>query len=218
MYSSALYSLLSSPVPQIAKRKREPEDDYLEGARSSKLARLEPSKANDASIYENLQEKQQEKILDDCPKPDTDIPPLPLLYFGFGEFHDVVENPSANLLDTDLMNEVDQLANNTCYLGYEKGKQLNMQDHLHKIFSLDASREFSHAVGNVSQATTDGYLLASHGGPLLVIDYKRQITMAEPQLASYFIRLALKPVEHVFRRWRQPALGLLIRGEVRSPS
>jgi hypothetical protein len=177
------------------------------------LARLEPSKANDASTYEKLQESKRERILDDCPQPDTDIPPLPLLYFGFGEFHDAVENPSADLLDADMMNEVDQLANAMCQLGYEKGKQPDTQVHLRKIFSLDAPGERSDAVDN--ESTTDGYLLASHGGPLLVIEYKRQIAMAEPQLASYFLQLALKPVEQVFRQWRQPALGVLIRGKLR---
>lgn len=178
-----------------------------------KLARLEPSKANDPSIYELLQESQQERILDDCPNPDTDIPPLPLLYWGFGEFHDAVENPTDDLVGTDLMDEVDQLADATCKLGYEKGKRLNAQDHLRRIFSVGIPREFSYVVGNGS--TTDGYLLARHGGPLLVVEYKRQIAMAEPQLASYFLRLALKPLESIFRQWRQPGLGLLIRGEMR---
>ena len=179
------------------------------------MARIEPSKADDASVYEALQESQQERILDDCPLPDTDLPPLPLLYDGFGEFHDTVENPDANLLETDLMNEVDQLADAMCKLGYEKGKWLNAQVHLGRIFSR-AIREFSafsYDVGNGS--TTDGYLSASHGGPLLVIEYKRQIDAAEPQLSSYFLRLALKPAEHIFRQWRQPALGLIIRGEMR---
>ena len=164
------------------------------------MARLEPSKANEPSFYEKLQESQQERILDDCPKHDTDIPPLPLLYFGFGEFHDAVENPGVGLLETDLMDEVDQLVNAMCDLGYKKGKQVNTEVCLRRIFSLDAPSEFSYEVGNGS--TTDGYLLASHGGPLLVIEYKRQIAMAEPQLASYFLRLALKLVEHVFRQWR----------------
>ena len=177
------------------------------------MARLEPSRANDPSFYEKLQESRDERILDDCPKPDTDIPPLPLLYIGFGEFHDAVEIPPDDLLETRLMDEVDQLVNAMCELGYEKGKQINAQVYLRQIFFQDTPREFSYNVGNGS--TADGYLLASHGGPLLIIEYKRQIAMAEPQMASHFLRLALRPVEHVFRQWRQPALGLLIRGKVR---
>jgi len=198
------YEPLVVRVKVEAKRKRE--DDYLEGAKSSKLARIEASKANDASVYEKL----QERILDDCPRPDRDIPALPLLCAGFGEFHDAVKNSDDDLFETELMNEVDQLADAMCNLDYEKVKQLNAEVHLRRIFSQAAIQEFSYEVGNGS--TTDGYLSASHGGPLLVIEYKRQITMAEPQLASYFLRLALKPVEDIFRQWRQPALGLIIRG------
>lgn len=125
----------------------------------------------------------------------------------------MVEHPTASSLETDLMNEVDQLVNAACTLGYEEEKQVLLQKHLRRIFTLDTPREFSYVVGNGS--TTDGYLLASHGGPLMIIEYKRQIDAAEAQLSSYFLRLALKPTEDVFRGWRQPALGLLIRGEVR---
>jgi hypothetical protein len=43
-----------------------------------------------------LQESREDRILDDCPKPDSDIPPLPLLYSGFGEFHDFITNLAQN--------------------------------------------------------------------------------------------------------------------------
>jgi hypothetical protein len=179
------------------------------------LARLEPSKANDPSTYEELQKSQEERLLDDCPTSDTDIPPLPLLYSGFGVFHDMVKNPSTESLESDLKDRVDHLANDMCALGYEIEKQSKAQEHLGQILSLDHPKEFGYAVKNRSKATTDGYLLASHGGPLFIVEYKRQIAAAEPQLASDFIRLALKSHEDVFRQWRQPALGLLIRGEAR---
>jgi hypothetical protein len=116
------------------------------------------------------------------------------------------------------MDNVDLLANAMCRLGYEKRKQDIAQGHLGKIFTdyfFGEPKEFSYAVENGSKATTDGYLLASHNGPLFIVEYKRQIAAAEPQLASYFLRLALKPAEDIFRQWRQPALGLLIRGELR---
>ena len=185
----------------------------------SKLARIEPSRANDPSIYEDLQGSQQERILDDCPSLDTDIPPLPLLYRGFGEFQDIVNNPNAELPRSDLIDEVDKLVNAARHLGYEKENRLLSQGHLQQIFSWGPPPvQFSFAVGNGSQATTDGYLLAGHAGPLVIIEHKRQIAMAEPQLAAYFIRLAVKPDDHIFRGWRQPGLGLLIRGEVIRPS
>jgi hypothetical protein len=137
------------------------------------LARLEPSKANDPSTYEELQKSQEERLLDDCPTFDTDIPPLPLLYSGFGVFHDMVKTPSTESLESDLKDRVDHLANDMCALGYETEKQSKAQEHLGQILSLDHPKEFGYAVKNRSKATTDGYLLASHGGPLFIVEYKR---------------------------------------------
>jgi len=183
------------------------------------LAHLDPSEANDASTYEGLQASQQERILDDCPKPDIGIPPFPLLYAGFGEFHDIVTNSSANPLGplaTNLMDRVDELADDMCSLGHEKERQAVAERYLEEIFSLamGVPRVFTYPVGNGTQLTTDGHLLASHDGPLFITEYKRQIATAEPQLAGYFIRLALQTSENTFLRWRQPALGLLIRGKL----
>jgi hypothetical protein len=161
-----------------------------------------------------LQESQEERILDDCPKPDLAIPPLPLLYSGFGEFHDFIINSAKNpdaFSEPGLETEVDQLVDAMCHLGYEKDKRADTQDILHHIFA-GPERKF-HSVDNGTQATTDGHVSASHGGPLLIIEFKRQITFCEPELASYFVQLALNSVSNVFYGWRQPALGVIMRGE-----
>jgi hypothetical protein len=163
-----------------------------------------------------LQESRQDRILDDCPEPDSDLPPLPLLYSGFGEFHDFINN-SAKYPDAFSKEvEVDELVDTMCYLGYEKDKQARTQDLLHHIFA-SPERQFNYSVDNGTQAFTDGHVSASHGGPLLILEFKRQITVAEGQLANYFLRLALKSVSDVFYGWRQPALGVIIRGEARCP-
>ena len=149
--------------------------DYLECVKTSKLARIEPSRANDPSIYEDLQGSQQERILDDCPSLDTDIPPLPLLYQGFGEFQDIFNNPNAKLPSPDLRDEVDKLVIAARQLGYEKELRLLSQGHLQRIFSWGPPpAHFSFSVGNGSQATTDGYLLAGHAGPLVFVFYDNQ--------------------------------------------
>ena len=62
---------------------------------------------------------------------------------------------------------------------------------------------------NGSQATTNGHILASHNGPLLIVAFKQRVAMPGPQLVGYFMRLALKANERIFRGWRQPTLGLL---------
>jgi hypothetical protein len=165
-----------------------------------------------------LQESQEDRILDDCPKPDSDIPPLPLLYSGFGEFHDFITNSAENpyAFSTDLETEVDELVDAMCCLGYEKDKRTKTQDLLHRIFA-GPERTFDYSVDNGTQASTGGHVSASHGGPLLIIEFKRQITFSEAQLANSFLQLALKSVPDVFYGWRQPALGVIMRGEMRFP-
>jgi hypothetical protein len=80
-----------------------------------------------------LQTLSQNRILEDGPKPNSDITPLLLLNGGFEGFHNLFINnpvkiPGAAFLDSDLMNEVDQLA--YAMLGYEKGERVDAQDHL----------------------------------------------------------------------------------------
>jgi hypothetical protein len=122
-----------------------------------------------------------------------DILSLLLLNSGFGEFQDFIEN-SANYHNCyifasptkDLKSEVDKLIDAMCYLGYEKDKWAKTQDLLHQIFA-DPQRDFQYSIGDGTQAFTDGYISASHGGPLLIVEFKRQITFAEAQLTNYFL-------------------------------
>lgn len=52
----------------------------------------------------------------------------------------------------------------------------------------------------VSLTDPNGHILASHGGPLLIIAFRWQIAMAGPldQLADYFMLLALKANKRIF--------------------
>jgi hypothetical protein len=163
-----------------------------------------------------LQESPQDRILDDCPEPDSDLPPLPLLYSGFGEFYDFISNSAEYPDASSKEEEVDELVNAMCYLGYEKDKWARTQNILHRIFA-GPERKFDYGVDNGTQASTDGHVSASHGGPLVILEFKRQVTFSEGQLANYFLRLALKSASDVFYGWRQPALGVIIRGEARCP-
>ncbi|KAI0283430.1 hypothetical protein BGY98DRAFT_931218 [Russula aff. rugulosa BPL654] len=176
-------------VRVVQKAKRSREDDYLEDARQCKLAHLEPNKANSASIYQGLQEVEEDRILDNCPHQDKDIPPLPM----------------------DLETEVDKLVDAMCLLGYEKDKQANTQDLLHRIFG-GPQRRFNYSVDNGSHASMHGHVLASHGGPSLIIEFKRQIMNAEPQVSNHFLHLSVQSVQDVFYGWRLPALGIILRG------
>lgn len=68
--------------------KRKAEDEYLGRLKSCKLANIQPNELNNHTTYSGLQKDKREKILDNRPDPDEDVPPLPLLYRGFGHFLD----------------------------------------------------------------------------------------------------------------------------------
>jgi hypothetical protein len=96
---------------------------------------------------------------------DSDLPPLPLLYSGFGEFHDFISN-SADYPDAFSKEaEVDELVDTMGYLGYEKDKRAKTRDLLHRIFA-GPQRRFDYSIDNGTQISTDGHISASHGGPL----------------------------------------------------
>lgn len=136
------------------------------------------------------------------------------MYSGFGEFRDFISDP-ANYPDTfSKEDKVNELVEAMCHLGFEKDKRARTQHILHHIFA-GPQRQFEYSVDNGTLASTDGHVLAIHGGPLLILEFKRRIDFTEGQLASYFLRLALRSEQQVFFGWRQPALGIIIRGEAR---
>jgi hypothetical protein len=56
----------------------------------TKVLQIAPSQFARSSNYESLQNDLREKILDDRPREDENIPPVSLLYEGFGQFLDIV--------------------------------------------------------------------------------------------------------------------------------
>jgi hypothetical protein len=97
---------------------------------------------------------------------DSDLPPLPLLYSGFGEFHDFISN-SADYPDAFSKEaEVDELVDTMGYLGYEKDKRAKTRD-LSASAYLQVLRGGSTIASTTERkASTDGHVTASHGGPL----------------------------------------------------
>jgi len=66
--------------------------------------------------YEKLQREPSQRILDDRPTPDDDMPPISLLYDGFGSFLDITNGRNnvpgmADVNVPELQAAVDELAN-----------------------------------------------------------------------------------------------------------
>ena len=63
--------------------------DIHKQLKKAKLVKTAPSKISSLIAYKSLQGDSCQKLLDDCPFPDKDIPSVVLLYHGFGLFYDI---------------------------------------------------------------------------------------------------------------------------------
>ena len=88
---SSPFQLLNQSESGGLRRKADaiPELDHFEQAKRAKLTALAPSDASKPSYYQKIQGNASQKILDDRPLADVDVPPAPLLYSGFGHFVDI---------------------------------------------------------------------------------------------------------------------------------
>jgi len=170
--------------------------------------------------------------MDDRPKADRFIPPISLLYDGFGVFDDVIQERSPvdgedSVLGVELWQEVSDFANQMAKFYAEESERRNVVlDHLDRIFrarmdpqvvgeSLRASR-----VGS-RQIISDGHSTGAHGAMVICIECKNELSgiSCEPsaELVSYVASSFKEQLngEHqaLFQGWRVPALGMTQIGE-----
>jgi len=82
----------------------EPAEDIFNRLKRAKIVTNAPSETAKPTLYEDIQGEPSERILDDRPEPDLDIPPVSLLYKGFGHFLDIVDGRDdvLGLADVDV--------------------------------------------------------------------------------------------------------------------
>ncbi|EJC99037.1 uncharacterized protein FOMMEDRAFT_161252 [Fomitiporia mediterranea MF3/22] len=117
-----VFVVQESVVP--AKRSRPSAESAFKTLKRSKFATMAPSTFATPSVYKKNQETDQ-RILDDRPCPDTDVPPIALLYAGFGRFIDIYqgdkEAPTLSREDAACFETaVDEFADEmTCFYDHE---------------------------------------------------------------------------------------------------
>lgn len=189
-----------------------------------------PSTTGKSDIYERLQQQPSEKILDDRPDPDPDIPPIPLLYDGFGHFLDIMDarDDVPGLADIEVLNlwkEVDDLASKmTGYFDNEDDRRDAALPCLNRIFSarrgIDIPELAASAIGSVR---TDSHNTAVHGAGSMTTEFKNWMTgtssLPQIELVCYVARLNARAMSEearrqLYLRWRVPRVGLTIVGEL----
>ncbi|KAF8804084.1 hypothetical protein BYT27DRAFT_7108055, partial [Phlegmacium glaucopus] len=208
------------------KRTRSVTETAFDHMKRSKLTTTTPSTMAQPSIYENNQRTPSEKILDDRPKQDADIAPIPLLYDGFGEFLDIFDGgtdvPGLSEVNAlELQKAVDDFAQKMClFYDNEDEQRTATLPALDRIFSARTGTTIPslHAAA-IGSVRSDGHNVAKHGGGALVAEFKNQSAgnkaIAEVELTGYVARLhatGMKEHQDLFERWKVPSLGLTVVG------
>ena len=191
-----------------------------------------PSKVSKPDIYQALQKDSQHRILDDRPRTDGFVPPISLLYDGFGVFDDVLcergQVPGENsILEVKLLGEVNAFATRMARFYYtDAGRRDAMLYHLERIFR--ARRDPEVAGGSIGtseidpcQTISDGYSKGAHGAMVFCVEYKNEISgMSREPSAELVSRVANSFKEGLngehralFHGWRTPALGMIQIGK-----
>ena len=208
------------------------EEDLFGHLKRAKIVTNAPSTTSRINYYQRLQEDPSQKILDDRPRPDSDIPPVPLLYEGFGHFLDIMDGgiyvPGLSDVDVhQLRQRVDDLASEmTKYFDNEDARRDAGLPLVDRIFSARRGTTIPglHASA-IGSAKSDGHNVGNHGAGTLVVEFKNWITditcLPQVELTCYFARLIANQMgdtahRQIFLGWRVPCLGLTIVGKFKS--
>ena len=170
--------------------------------------------------YRSFQRDTTDKILDDCPRPDS-FPPASLLYDGFGYFKDVFSRQGDVCpLDTKrrgLEMAVDSFAEKmTALYDNEADKREEDLRALNKILSFRGGGSNKLMWTSIDTGRSDTHYDRSHDAASCVIQFKNEFvditSMPKIELTGYAAhshKEAMGRHREVFRSWRVPCLGLL---------
>lgn len=160
--------------------------------------------------------------MDDRPLPDSEIPPVALLYEGFGEFQDYFERygnlqSSVDVLHSEFEGAVDAFA--LAMSGFFQGETERQQkglDDLNVIFSTLNEATPKLAASAIKSVRTDGHFLGDHDAAVVITEFEDWVEngIASTQLGAYFahsLKVALesrRDNEVLFASWRVPCLGI----------
>ncbi|KAH9077692.1 hypothetical protein EDB83DRAFT_2548709 [Lactarius deliciosus] len=212
---------LPGVVPQ--KRSVPQQEDVRSQFKRARIATEPPSSLAKSQAYVNIQRDSCERILDDRPEPDHQIPPIPLLYSGFGHFLDVMDSHDdvpglADIKVAELQMAVDALATEmTRFFENELQRRDKGLEHLRDIFAARRGtiipRISASAIGS---AISNGHNVAGNGTSSIVVEFKKLAhrgLRSSPSTSRGFRCASECSMEKVaYLQWRVPCLGLTIVG------
>ncbi|CAA7264505.1 unnamed protein product [Cyclocybe aegerita] len=212
---------------ESGKRRAEQMADLSEfqQAKKAKLISKSPSEMSKPLNYEAIQKSPSERILDDRPTADEGLPPVPLLYSGFGHFLDIYNgcNDFSELSILDLPRlqvAVEGFAEAmSAFFTDEDARPDAGLPFLNEIFSSRKSQlpSFAHLhAQSFRSLRTDEHNIAAYNAAGTVVVFKNMLTgnrsIPEVEVACYVAQLNArsKEVSTLFDRWRMPYLGITV--------
>jgi hypothetical protein len=223
--------LLADVVFNAEPKKRLATEALVSRVKRQKVLGMGPSSLALSKNYERLQKSPQEKILDDRPE-DDDIPPISLLYEGFGEFLDIVAGSTDCLHSINismLESAVDEFADSICqFFENEDSRRKRGLQLINKIFSASNHHSPSITASSIgpvlpsrSAVRKDGHITGSHDVLIIATEFKNRScgnsAIPEVELLGYFAHsfcssTYLQDMNEDLKGWRVPALGFTIIG------
>lgn len=223
-----VHILVRAPPVIPQKRALPTSEDPYEHAKHSKFVKNPLSTTGKPEFFESPQKGPSGKISDDCPNPDSDFAPAPLLYDGFGHFLDIMDGrpgvPGLADIDTmKLVSEVDEFASKMNSEDYtdERLQREAILPYLNRIFKARRGIEIpSLHASAVSSGRGDGHNDAAHGAGTMIVQFKNTFAggsvLFEEELTDFVTCLNVKGMEahrKLYLGWRVPCLGLIIVGQ-----
>ncbi|KAI9511687.1 protein kinase subdomain-containing protein PKL/ccin9 [Russula earlei] len=188
-------------VPEIETGSRFDGKITLESLRKRKIVSTSASRISTQKMYRSIQAVPRERIWDDRPESDS-LPPISLLYDGFGHFLDIYKGRHNTRAPTKARGKLEMAVD-------------SFSERMTKLYNNEASR-MDEGLGTIRNGRTDGHFLGPHGAVSCVVEFKNELadinSIPAVELVSYIAKShtqAMKDQRGPFR-WRVPCLGLTI--------
>ena len=142
----------------------------LDPIRGSKLLKETPSRMGKPSTYITLQRSLDGRILDDRPEADP-IPPLSLLYHGFGQFmDDFNKGIRVDSKQRDLERNVDQFAAEMVKFYKDEGSRK-----VKGLLTLNHILGKTLMAATIGKSCTDGHCLGPHNAVTCIVEFNNEL-------------------------------------------
>ncbi|KAI0252130.1 hypothetical protein BJV78DRAFT_1352562 [Lactifluus subvellereus] len=214
-----VHLVVQIPLVHAVLGKRPRAVDDLDSVLHSKLVKTAPSQMGKLDNYRSL----QKKILYDRPGPDS-LPPISLLYVGFGYFMDVFRRRE-DIHDLGMKRQglemaVDSFAEKMANIyDNEADRREEGLRALNKILSLRGGGVNKPMAASIGTCRSGGHYDGPHEAASCVIVFKNELVdisaMPMVELTTYAAhshKQAMERSREVFSGWRVPCLGLTVVG------